>query len=171
MEVGTVMEKVVSLCRRRGFIFPASEIYGGFANSYTFGPYGVELRKNVKRLWWKTFVRDREDVVGIDGPILLHPKVWEASGHTVSFNDALVDCKVCKFRFRADHLVEEATGEDWEGNPEKMTGILREQKVPCPHCGASDWTDARNFNMMFSTKMNAVAGAGEQTAYLRPETA
>jgi len=163
-----LMEKIVSLCKRRGFVFPASEIYGGLANAYSFGPYGVELKNNVKKLWWKMFVHDREDIVGIDGPIMLHPKLWEASGHTTGFNDAMVDCKACKFRFRADHIVEDATGEDMEGKLEEMTKVLADKKIPCPNCGKSDWTEVRNFNMMFKTEMN---GVKEPVIYLRPETA
>lgn len=162
-----LMEKIVSLCKRRGFIFPACEIYGGFANAYSFGPYGVELKNNIKKLWWNKFVHERENIVGIDGPILLHPRLWEASGHVEGFNDAMVDCKNCKKRFRADHIVEDATGQDLEGKLEEMSKILKDQKIKCPVCGASDWTDARNFNMMFKTEMNGVNG----TIYLRPETA
>ncbi|MBI3671436.1 glycine--tRNA ligase [Candidatus Azambacteria bacterium] len=164
------MQKVISLCKRRGFVFPASEIYGGFANSYTYGPYGVTLKNNIKKLWWKKFVEDREDIVGIDGPIILHPRVWEASGHIGGFNDALVDCKKCNKRFRADHLVEDATGKDMEGKLSEMKNIL-DEKVDCPNCKKRDWTDVRNFNLMFATKTNAVAGEEEQIAYLRPETA
>ncbi len=160
------MNKIVSLCKRRGFIFPGSEIYGGLANSWSFGPYGVELKNNIKKLWWDKFVRSREDIVGIDGPILLHPKVWEASGHTEGFNDAMVDCKNCQSRFRADHLVEKATGEDMEGKLEEMTAVIKE-KIKCPNCGKSDWTEARNFNMMFKTEMNGIS----DDIYLRPETA
>jgi glycyl-tRNA synthetase len=162
-----MMEKIVSLCKRRGFVFPACEIYGGFANAYSFGPYGAELKNNIKRLWWKKFVHAREDIVGIDGPILLHPKLWEASGHVAGFNDAMIDCKKCKKRYRADHLVEDLIGEDMEGRLEDMTKTLRDLKAKCPNCGESDWTDARNFNMMFETKMNGFDG----TVYLRPETA
>lgn len=162
------MEKLVSLCKRRGFIFPASEIYGGLGGSYTYGPYGVELKNNIKALWWKTFVKDREDMVGIDGPIILHPKVWEASGHVAGFNDALVDCKSCKKRFRADHLVEEATGKDMEGDMAGMTAALQ-AGIKCPNCGKTNWTEARAFNMMFATKMNSTGD--DQVAYLRPETA
>ena len=163
-----LMDSIVSLSKRRGFIYPSSDIYGGFANTYTYGPYGTELKNNIKKAWWKMFVQDREDIVGIDGPIILHPKVWEASGHTESFNDAMVDCKKCKNRFRADHLVEKATGEDLEGELNKMTKVLQEEKVKCPDCGKSDWTDVRNFNMMFKTQMN---GVKEEDIYLRPETA
>ena len=165
-----LMDKIVSLCKRRGFVFPGSEIYGGFANSYTYGPYGVTLKNNIKALWWKMFVTDREDVVGIDGPIVLHPKVWEASGHTSGFNDAMVDCKDCKKRFRADHLVEDAAGLDLEGKLDEMKKVLDEQ-VKCPNCGKKNWSDVKNFNMMFKTQMNTTDGAPEEIAYLRPETA
>ncbi len=165
-----LMEKIVSLCKRRGFVFPGSEIYGGFANSYTYGPYGVTLKNNIKALWWKMFVTDREDVVGIDGPIILHPKLWEASGHVGGFNDAMVDCKECKKRFRADHLVEDATGEDMEGKLDEMKKIL-DESIKCPNCGKKNWSDVRNFNMMFKTQLNTTDGAPEEIAYLRPETA
>ena len=165
------MEKLVSLCKRRGFVFPGSDLYGGFANSYTYGPQGVELKNNIKKLWWKTFVYSREDIVGMDGPILLHPRVWEASGHVAGFNDALVDCKECKCRFRADHLVEEHTGQDLEGKLDAMKQILDEKKVPCPRCKKSHWSDVRNFNMMFKTQLNTTDGAQQEITYLRPETA
>lgn len=164
-----LMEKIVSLAKRRGFVFPACEIYGGFANSYSYGPYGTELRNNIKQLWWQTFVHNREDTVGLDGPILLHPKLWEASGHTEGFNDALVDCKACKKRFRADHLVEEATGKDLEGQLDKMSAALLE--IKCPDCGKTDWTEAREFSLMFKTEMNNVSDEETAEVYLRPETA
>jgi len=166
-----MMDDIVSLSKRRGFLYPGSEIYGGFANSYTYGPYGVELKNNIKALWWKKFVHNREDIVGIDGPIILHPKVWEASGHATGFNDALVDCKECHKRYRADHLVESATGKDMEGKLSEMKKVLDEQKIPCPHCGLSHWSDVKNFNMMFQTKLNTTDGAVDDIAYLRPETA
>ncbi len=159
------MEKVVSLCKRRGFIFPACEIYGGLANAYSYGPYGAQLKKNIKDAWWKKFVEEREDIVGLDGPILLHPKLWEASGHTTGFNDAMVDCKACQKRFRADHLVEELTGKDLEGDLKAMSEALVGQK--CPQCGKSDWTEVRTLNMMFKTEMNGI----NEPIYLRPETA
>lgn len=164
-----LMEKIVSLAKRRGFVFPACDIYGGFANSYSYGPYGAELKSNIKQLWWKTFVHDQENIVGIDGPILLHPKLWEASGHTEGFNDALVDCKACKKRFRADHLIEEATGEDLEGSLAEMSTALA--KIKCPECGKKDWTAAREFNLMFKTEMNNVSDEETSEVYLRPETA
>ena len=162
-----LMQKIVSFTKRRGFVFPSSEIYGGFANSYSYGPYGAELKNNIKKLWWKKFVQDRFDIVGLDGPIMLNPKLWEASGHTSGFNDAMVDCKECKKRFRADHLVEQSTGKDLEGDLEAMSKILIDEKVKCPECGKSNWTEARNFNMMFKTEMNGI----DDPVYLRPETA
>lgn len=159
------MDQVVSLCKRRGFIYPSSEIYGGFANSYSYGPYGSLLKKNIKDLWWKTFVQEREDIVGIDGPIMINPRAWKASGHTEGFNDALVDCKECQSRFRADHLVAEATGKDLEGNLAAMDAELT--KIKCPNCKKVNWTAARFINMMFKTEMNGYEG----DVYLRPETA
>lgn len=167
------MDKIVSLCKRRGFLFPACEIYGGFANAYSYGPYGAQLKKNIKEAWWKMFVEDRKDIVGLDGPILLNPKIWEASGHAGGFNAALVDCKECKKRFRADHLVEEATGEDMEGRNEDMTKALRDNKVPCPNCKKSNWTEVRDFNEMFTTTMNGITDENGNflPVYLRPETA
>jgi glycyl-tRNA synthetase len=164
-EKDDLMDKIVSLAKRRGFISPACEIYGGLAGSYSYGPYGVTFKNNVKRLWWKKFVEDQENMYGIDGPILLHPKLWVASGHIGGFNDAMVDCKKCKKRFRADHLVEEATGKDLEGNLVEMNKALEE--INCPLCGAKDWTEARLFNMMFKTEMNGI----DEPIYLRPETA
>lgn len=162
-----LMQKIVSLCKRRGYIFPACEIYGGFANAYSYGPYGTELKNNIKRLWWKKFVQDREDMVGMDGPILLHPKLWEASGHLSGFNDAMVDCKECQKRFRADNMISEITGKDLEGNLDGMNDILTAEKIKCPNCGKSNWTEVRYLNMMFKTEMNGIEGA----VYLRPETA
>lgn len=160
------MEKIVAYCKRKGFVFPACEIYGGFANAYSYGPYGAELKNNIKKLWWKHFVQEREDMVGMDGPILLNPRLWEASGHTEGFNDAMVDCKKCKKRFRADHVVKELIGEDMEGDLAGMTAALQ-GGLKCPECGASDWTEARNMSQMFKTEMNSFDGP----VYLRPETA
>jgi len=165
------LKPIVALAKRRGFIYPGSEIYGGFANTYSFGPYGAELKKNIKDLWWKTFVHERRDMVGLDGPILLHPRAWKASGHLDGFNDALIDCKACKSRFRSDHLIEEALKQDADGlTVEQMTALIREKKVKCPKCGAHDFTDARNFNLMFHTQMSKTGVDGD-AAYLRPETA
>ncbi len=142
------MEKIVSLCKRRGFIFQSSEIYGGLANTWDYGPYGVELKNNVKRAWWKSSVYERNDVFGMDAAILMHPKVWEASGHTQNFTDLLVDCKKCKKRLRADHIVDNK----------------------CPECGASDFTEARPFNLMLKTYLGPIEDASG-LSYLRPETA
>src|SRR5829696_2340016 len=165
------MEKIVALCKRRGFVFPGSDIYGGLANTWDYGPLGVELKNNVKQLWWRTFVQRRRDMVGIDAGILMHPRVWEASGHVVNFNDPLVDCKTCKARFRADHLIEERLGQQAEGKtPEEMSKILAEANLACPKCGNRTLTEARQFNMMFRTTIGPVEETGVQV-YLRPETA
>ncbi len=165
------LKPIVALCKRRGFVYPGSEIYGGFANTYSFGPYGAELKKNIKDLWWKTFVRNRSDMVGLDGPVLLHPKAWEASGHLEGFNDALIDCKACKGRFRCDHLIEETLQRSADGlSLTAMTDMIRKEGVKCPTCGAQDFTDARVFNLMFHTSMSKT-GSDSSVAYLRPETA
>src|SRR3954471_23376752 len=166
------MDKIVALCKRRGFVYPGSEIYGGLANTWDYGPLGVELKNNVKQLWWRTFVHRRRDIVGIDAGILMHPKVWEASGHVVNFNDPLVDCKTCKSRFRADHLLEEKLGitDAATYTPEQMSKVLAEANLPCPHCGNRTLTDARQFNMMFKTTIGPVSDTGTEV-YLRPETA
>ncbi|HRA46590.1 MAG TPA: glycine--tRNA ligase [Thermomicrobiales bacterium] len=165
------MDKIVALCKRRGFVYPGSDLYGGLANTWDYAPLGVELKNNIKQLWWKTFVQRRRDMVGLDAGILMHPKVWEASGHVVNFNDPLVDCKTCKSRFRADHLLEDKLGLNVEGKtPDELTAILREANLACPHCGNRTLTDARQFNMMFSTTIGPVSETGTQV-YLRPETA
>ncbi|MBM3184642.1 MAG: glycine--tRNA ligase, partial [Chlamydiae bacterium] len=165
------LKPIVALCKRRGFIYPGSEIYGGFANTYSFGPYGAALKKNVKDLWWKTFVQEREDIVGLDGPILLHPKTWQASGHVEGFNDALIDCKMCKGRFRADHLIEAVTKQSADGlSLQQMTEFFQKNKIKCPKCGAQNFTEARKFNLMFHTHMSKTGSDGD-VAYLRPETA
>ncbi len=166
------MEKIVALAKRRGFVFPGSDIYGGLANTWDYGPLGVELKNNIKQLWWRTFVQRRRDMVGLDAGILMHPRVWEASGHVANFNDPLVDCKTCKARFRADHLVEEKLGrDDAEAlTPDELSRLIREANLPCPNCGNRTLTDARQFNMMFSTTIGPVSETGTQV-YLRPETA
>lgn len=165
------LKKIASLCKRRGFIFPGSEIYGGFANTYSFGPYGAALKKNIKDLWWNMFVEKREDIVGLDGPILLHPRTWEASGHIAGFNDSMIDCRACKGRFRADHLIERALNIDVEGySLEKINETIKESEIVCPKCKAKDFTEARFFNLMFQTSMSKTQGS-DDTAYLRPETA
>jgi glycyl-tRNA synthetase len=165
------MDKIAALAKRRGFVFPGSDIYGGLANTWDYGPLGAELKRNVKDLWWRTFVHRRRDVVGLDAGILMHPKVWEASGHVQNFNDPLVDCRTCKSRFRADHLIEERLGQHAEGkSPAEMSAILREANVKCPNCGNATLTEARQFNMMFRTTVGPVEETGTEV-YLRPETA
>ncbi len=166
------MDKIVALSKRRGFVYPGSDIYGGLANTWDFGPLGAELRNNIKQLWWRTFVQKRRDMVGLDAGILMHPKVWEASGHVVNFNDPLVDCKTCKSRFRADHLLEDKLNmEDAESKtPDEMSAILREANIACPNCGNRTLTDARQFNMMFNTTIGPVDESATKV-YLRPETA
>jgi glycyl-tRNA synthetase len=150
------MEKIVALCKRRGFVFPSSEIYGGVGSTYDFGHYGVLLKTNVKNEWWRAMLQERDDIVAIDSAILQHPKVWEASGHLAGFTDPLVDCKTCGQRFRADHLQELACGR----KPSKHPGETDE----------CDLTEARDFNLMFETTIGPVKESGS-TAYLRPETA
>jgi glycyl-tRNA synthetase len=167
------LKSIVALAKRRGFVYPGSEIYGGFANTYSYGPYGAELKKIIRDLWWKRFVHNREDMVGIDGPILLHPRTWEASGHVAGFSDALVDCKKCKARLRADHLLEQALKRDVEGlSMEQMDLLIKENAIACPKCGSRDWTPVRHFNLMFSTHLSKTSNtASDDLAYLRPETA
>ena len=171
------MEKIVALCKNRGFVFPGSEIYGGLANSWDYGPLGVEMKNNIKRAWWKKFVQENAYNVGLDAAILMNPEVWVASGHVATFNDPLIDCRSCKMRHRADKLVESCSNENniTDVNVEAMTGedlvaYIREKQIPCPGCGKSDFTDIRKFNLMFKTHQ----GVTEDTAnevYLRPETA
>lgn len=171
MQIIDSLKPIIALCKRRGFIYPGSDIYGGFANTYSFGPYGAQLKKNVKDFWWKTFVESRKDMVGLDGPILLHPKAWKASGHLDGFNDALIDCKACKGRFRCDHLIEETLHKDADGlTLDEMTGMIHSEQVKCPKCGKHDFTAARHFNLMFQTPMSKT-GSDADVAYLRPETA
>ena len=170
------MEKIVALCKNRGFVFPGSEIYGGLANSWDYGPLGVEMKNNVKRAWWKKFVQENPYNVGLDAAILMNPQVWVASGHVSTFNDPLIDCKACKMRHRADKLVEDYVQEHGLDvnveamTPEELMQFIRDNQVPCPGCGKSDFTDIRKFNLMFKTHQ----GVTEDTAnevYLRPETA
>ncbi len=165
------MNKIVSLCKRRGFIFQGSEIYGGLANTWDYGPLGIELKRNVKDYWWKKVVHERDDVVGLDSAILMHPKIWEASGHVAGFNDALIDCKQCKSRFRADHLIEDSLNIHVEGKSvQELTEIIHDNKIKCPTCGSVAWTEARVFNLMFKT-YQGVTEDSSSIVYLRPETA
>lgn len=165
------MDEIVSLAKRRGFVFPGSEIYGGLANTWDFGPLGVELRNNIKQHWWRTFVHRRPDIVGMDGSILLNPRVWEASGHVSEFTDPMVDCRVCRSRYRADDLVERATGTNADGLPlDELNRLIAENEIACPNCGNRDWTPARAFNLMFQTTIGPV-GESATPVFLRPETA
>ena len=154
------LETIVSLCKRRGFVFPAAEIYGGFANTYDYGPLGVELKRNIRDAWWKAMVRERDDVVGLDASLITHPRVWVASGHVATFNDPLVDCKKCQMRWRVDHIEEGQYGavkRDGAGN------------LICPNDGG-ELTEPRQFNLMFKTQIGTVAD-DSAIAYLPPETA
>ncbi len=166
------MDKIVAFCKRRGFVYQSSEIYGGIRSSYDYGPLGVEMKRNIKEEWWRHMVHMREDMVGLDSAIIMHPKVWEASGHTVTFNDMLVESRSSKRRYRADHLIEDATGIDAEGlSPEQLTKIIQEDdRVKDPVDGGRDFAPVRPFNLMFETYMGPVK-TPENLAYLRPETA
>ena len=171
------MDKIVALCKTRGYVYAGSEIYGGLANAWDFGPLGVEFKNNVKRAWWKKFVQESKFNVGLDSAILMNPQVWVASGHVVNFNDPLIDCKSCTTRHRADKLVEEwvaangVTGVTVEAmNNDQLTAYIRENNIPCPDCGKCDFTDIRKFNMMFKTHLGVTEDSASEV-YLRPETA
>jgi glycyl-tRNA synthetase len=171
------MDKLVSLAKRRGFVFSGSELYGGLANAWDYGPLGVELKNNIKQAWWKDFVQDRPDVVGLDSAILMNPKVWEASGHLAGFSDPLIDCRQCKSRHRADKLIEawlEQKGDDPTRaaamKPESMEAFVAGHEIRCPACGNRDWTPIRQFNLMFKTSIGVTEDSAS-TIYLRPETA
>lgn len=166
------LDQVVSLCKRRGFVFAGSEIYGGLANTWDYGPLGVELKNRIQRLWWDRFVRQRQDMVGLESGILMNPRVWEASGHVANFGDPLVDCKKCKQRFRGDKLLEEKLGIEPVAvlTLDQVQPMLMAEKLPCPACGGCDWTVAKKFNLMFKTDQGVIEGEGE-AIYLRPETA
>lgn len=161
----SLMEKIISLAKRRGFVFPSSEIYGGLESCYDYGPLGVELKNNIKREWWKAMVQTRENVVGLDASILMHPKIWEASGHVEGFTDPLVDCKSCKRRFRADNIIKV------EGpiTPQWMKKNFEEKNPKCPECGG-ELTPIRKFNLMLETRLGPVEEEGAKV-YMRPETA
>ncbi len=166
------LDQLVSLCKRRGFVFPGSEIYGGLANTWDYGPLGVELKNRIKKTWWKTFVHKRPDMVGLDAAILMNPRTWEASGHVSNFNDPLVDCKKCKERFRGDKLLEEKLGVEATAvlKLDQVQPMLLAEKIPCPNCGEIAWTEAKKFNLMFKTQQGVIEGEGTDI-YLRPETA
>ena len=172
------MEKIVALCKGRGFIFPGSEIYGGLANTWDYGPLGVEMKNNVKKAWWKKFVQENPYNVGLDAAILMNPQTWVASGHLGGFSDPLMDCKECKERFRADQLIENWCEENGVQLPkpidafsqQEMAAFIAEHQIPCPTCGKHNWTDIRQFNLMFKT-FQGVTEDAKNTVYLRPETA
>lgn len=170
------MDKLVSLCKNRGFIFPGSEIYGGLANSWDYGPLGVELKNNVKKAWWKKFVQENPYNTGVDCAILMNPRVWKASGHLSGFSDPLMDCKNCKSRHRADDLVEKYVEKHnlkisvESMDSDELQAFVSEHKIPCPVCGKSDFTPIRKFNLMFKT-FQGVTEDTTNTIYLRPETA
>jgi len=170
------MDKLVALCKVRGFIFPGSDIYGGLANTWDYGPLGVEFKNNVKRAWWKKFVQESRTNVGLDSAILMNPQVWVASGHVGSFNDPLMDCRACKARFRADQLIEDAAkaagepvqADGWSN--EQLQAYIAEHQLPCPQCGKHDFTSIRKFNMMFRTHQGVTEDSAAEI-FLRPETA
>ena len=171
------MDQIVALCKGRGFVYPGSEIYGGLANSWDYGPLGVELKNNIKRAWWKKFVQENPYNVGLDAAILMNPEVWVASGHVSTFNDPLIDCKACKMRHRADKLIEGWCAENGRDdvNVEAMTNeelvaFIRDNGVICPGCGKADFTDIRKFNLMFKTHQGVTEDSSTEV-YLRPETA
>lgn len=170
------MDKIVSMAKSRGFVFPGSEIYGGLANSWDYGPLGVELKNNIKKAWWKKFVQESPYNVGLDTAILMNPQTWIASGHVGGFNDPLMDCKDCKTRYRADKLIEdhmqviqsEEIVDGWSN--EKMEGYIVEHKIKCPNCKSMNFTNIRQFNLMFKT-FQGVTEDTSTTLYMRPETA
>ena len=172
------MEKIVALCKGRGFIFSGSEIYGGLANTWDYGPLGVELKNNVKKAWWKKFVQENPYNVGLDAAILMNPQTWVASGHLGGFSDPLMDCKECKERFRADKLIEDWAAENGVElskpidafSQEEMKDFIESNNIPCPSCGKHNFTDIRQFNLMFKT-FQGVTEDAKNTVYLRPETA
>ncbi|MBQ2389688.1 MAG: glycine--tRNA ligase [Clostridia bacterium] len=172
------MEKIVALCKGRGFIFAGSEIYGGLANTWDYGPLGAELKNNVKKAWWKKFVQENKYNVGLDSAILMNPQTWVASGHLGGFSDPLMDCRECKERFRADKLIEDWTAENGVTlekpidafSQQEMKDFIEKNNIPCPTCGKHNFTDIRQFNLMFKT-FQGVTEDAKNTVYLRPETA
>ena len=172
------MEKIVALCKTRGFVFPGSEIYGGLANTWDYGPLGVELKNNIKRAWWKKFIQENPYNVGQDSAILMNPQTWVASGHLGGFSDPLMDCRECKERFRADKLIEDWCAENGKTldkpidafTQAEMKEFVESNNIPCPTCGKHNFTDIRQFNLMFKT-FQGVTEDAKNTVYLRPETA
>ncbi len=177
MSKEVTMEKIVALAKNRGFVYPGSEIYGGLANTWDYGPLGVEFKNNVKRAWWKKFVQESRYNVGLDAAILMNPRTWEASGHVGGFADPLIDCRECKARFRADKLIEDYMKESGQEqvpvdgwSNEKLEGYIAEHAIKCPECGKSNFTGIRQFNLMFKT-FQGVTEDSKSEIYLRPETA
>ena len=170
------MDKVVGLCKSRGYVYPGSEIYGGLANTWDYGPLGVELKNNIKKAWMKKFVQESKYNVGLDAAILMNPEVWVASGHVGNFSDPLIDCKECKTRHRADKLIEEWAHEQGKDmiadgmSDEQLINFIKENHIPCPNCGKENFTDIRKFNLMFKT-FQGVTEDSKSEIYLRPETA
>ena len=165
------MDKIVALCKGRGFVYPGSEIYGGLANTWDYGPLGVELKNNIKQAWRKKFVQENKYNVGLDSAILMNPQTWVASGHIGGFSDPLMDCKECKTRHRADNLIEDFDGTNPAGwSNEQMMNYIKEKEIPCPSCGKKNFTDIRQFNLMFKT-FQGVTEDSKSELYLRPETA
>ena len=170
------MDKLVSLCKNRGYVYPGSEIYGGLANTWDYGPLGVELKNNIKNAWRKKFIQESKHNVGLDAAILMNPEVWVASGHVGGFSDPLIDCKECKTRHRADKLIEEWAHEQGKDmiadgmSDEQMINFIKDNHIPCPNCGKENFTDIRKFNLMFKT-FQGVTEDAKNTVYLRPETA
>ncbi|MBR4555366.1 MAG: glycine--tRNA ligase [Ruminococcus sp.] len=165
------MEKIVALCKGRGFVYPGSEIYGGLANTWDYGPLGVELKNNIKDAWRQKFVRENKYNVGLDSAILMNPQTWVASGHLGGFSDPLMDCRECKTRHRADNLIEDFDGTNVAGwSNEQMMDYIKEHSIPCPNCGKHNFTDIRQFNLMFKT-FQGITEDSKAELYLRPETA
>ena len=166
-----VMDKIVDLCKSKGFVYAGSEIYGGLANTWDYGPLGVELKENIKKAWRKKFIQENPYNVGLDSAILMNPQTWVASGHIGGFSDPLMDCKECKTRHRADNLIEDFDGTNVAGwTNQQMTDYIKEKNIVCPNCGKSDFTDIRQFNLMFKT-FQGVTEDSKSEIYLRPETA
>ena len=165
------MDKIVALCKGRGFVYPGSEIYGGLANTWDYGPLGMALKNNIKQAWLKKFVQENKYNVGLDSAILMNPQTWVASGHLGGFSDPLMDCKECKTRHRADDLIENFDGTNVAGwSNEQMMDYIKEKQIPCPNCGKHNFTDIRQFNLMFKT-FQGVTEDSKNEIYLRPETA
>ena len=164
------LDKIVALCKGRGFVYPGSEIYGGLANTWDYGPLGVELKTNIKNAWRKKFIQENKYNVGLDSAILMNPQTWVASGHVGGFSDPLMDCKDCKTRHRADKLIEDNGGDANGWTNEQMMTYIREHGIKCPNCGSTNFTDIRQFNLMFKT-FQGVTEDSKNEIYLRPETA